>query len=98
MRSGRFDDPLVAGISNVPVDTCGSRNLGTESRSIVARVSRPGRQERIMSGVNGDKARFNRRRRHKISRRQSREKMLKVLAEKHLVAPAAQVNLKENVA
>jgi hypothetical protein len=48
-----------------------------------------------MSGVNGDKARFNRRRRQKISRRQSNEKMLKALAEKHLVAPAAHTNLKE---
>jgi hypothetical protein len=35
-----------------------------------------------MSGINGDKARFNRRRRQKISRRQSNEKMLKALAEK----------------
>jgi len=48
-----------------------------------------------MSGVNGDKARFNRRRRKKISRRQSNEKMLKALAEKHLVAPAPQTSLKE---
>ena len=38
-----------------------------------------------MSGINGDKARFNRRRRQKISRRQSNEKMLKSLAEKHRV-------------
>ena len=50
-----------------------------------------------MSGINGDKARFNRRRRQKISRRQSREMMLKALAEKHLVAPAAQVSLKEKL-
>jgi hypothetical protein len=48
-----------------------------------------------MSGINGDKARFNRRRRQKISRRQSNEKMLKALAEKHLAAPAAQTNRKE---
>jgi hypothetical protein len=51
-----------------------------------------------MSGINGDKARFNRRRRQKISRRQSNEKMLKTLAEKHLVPPAAQASLKEKVA
>ena len=42
-----------------------------------------------MSGINGDKARFNRRRRQKISRRQSNQKMLRDLAEKNLVAPAA---------
>jgi len=48
-----------------------------------------------MSGINGDKARFNRRRRQKISRRQSNQKMLKALAEKHLVAPAAQESLRE---
>jgi len=53
-----------------------------------------------MSGINGDKARFNRRRRQKISRRQSNEKMLKALAEKHLVPPAAQAsaNNKEKIA
>jgi hypothetical protein len=51
-----------------------------------------------MSGVNGDKARFNRRRRQKISRRQSNEKMLKALAEKNLVAPAKQASLKEKEA
>lgn len=43
-----------------------------------------------MSGVNGDKARFNRRRRQKISRRQSNKKMLKSLAENNLVPPAAE--------
>jgi hypothetical protein len=48
------------------------------------------RQEMNMSGINGDKARFNRRRRQKISRRQSNQKMLKALAEKNLVAPPAQ--------
>jgi hypothetical protein len=41
-----------------------------------------------MSAINGDKARFNRRRRHKISRRQSNQKMLRTLAEKQLVPPA----------
>jgi hypothetical protein len=51
-----------------------------------------------MSAINGDKARFNRRRRQKISRRQSNEKMLKALAEKNLVAPAKPANLKEKVA
>ncbi len=51
-----------------------------------------------MSGVNGDKARFNRRRRQKISRRQSNRKMLRALAEKHLVAPVAQTNPKEKLA
>jgi hypothetical protein len=51
-----------------------------------------------MSGINGDKARFNRRRRQKISRRQSTEKMLKALADQHLVAPAKQTSLKEKVA
>jgi hypothetical protein len=50
-----------------------------------------------MSGINGDKARFNRRRRAKISRRQSNVKMLKSLAEKNLVIPAAQTNTKEKV-
>jgi hypothetical protein len=58
----------------------------------------PTKQETNMSGINGDKARFNRRRRQKISRRQSNEKMLKTLAEKHLVPPAAQASLKEKVA
>jgi hypothetical protein len=56
------------------------------------------KQEVHMSGINGDKARFNRRRRQKISRRQSNQKMLKALAEKHLVAPAAQSSVKEKVA
>lgn len=51
-----------------------------------------------MSGINGDKARFNRRRRQKISRRQSTQKMLETLAEKNLVAPAKQTNRKEKVA
>jgi hypothetical protein len=51
-----------------------------------------------MSGINGDKARFNRRRRAKISRRQSNEKMLKALAERNLVAPAKPENLKEKSA
>lgn len=48
-----------------------------------------------MSGINGDKARFNRRRRQKISRRQSNVKLLKSLAEKHLVAPTPQASSKE---
>jgi hypothetical protein len=43
-----------------------------------------------MSGINGDKARFNRRRRQKISRRLSTKTMLKTLAEQKLVAPALQ--------
>jgi hypothetical protein len=51
-----------------------------------------------MSGVNGDKARFNRRRRQKISRRLSNGKMLKELAGKNLVAPAKAENLKEKSA
>ena len=51
-----------------------------------------------MSGINGDKARFNRRRRQKISRRQSNVKMLKTLGEKHLTPPPPPVNLKEKVA
>ena len=51
-----------------------------------------------MSGINGDKARFNRRRRQKISRRQSNEKVLKALAQQHLVAPAKAENLKEKTA
>jgi hypothetical protein len=51
-----------------------------------------------MSGVNGDKARFNRRRRHKISRRTSNQKMLKALAEKNLVPAGSQANPKEKVA
>ncbi len=51
-----------------------------------------------MSGINGDKARFNRRRRQKISRRLSNQKMLKALEEKHLTPPAAPTNLKEKVA
>jgi hypothetical protein len=48
-----------------------------------------------MSAINGDKARFNRRRRQKISRRQSTLKMLKALAEKHLAAPGLQASSKE---
>ncbi len=51
-----------------------------------------------MSGINGDKARFNRRRRQKISRRLSNQKMLKALAEKHLVMPPLQTSAKEKVA
>jgi len=51
-----------------------------------------------MSGINGDKARFNRRRRQKISRRQRNEKMLKALAEKKLVAPPKPGNLKQTMA
>jgi hypothetical protein len=51
-----------------------------------------------MSGVNGDKARFNRRRRQKISRRISNKEMLKGLAEKNLVAPAAAGSSKEKSA
>jgi hypothetical protein len=51
-----------------------------------------------MSGINGDKARFNRRRRQKISRRLSNQKMLKALGEKHLTPPPAPANLKEKVA
>lgn len=51
-----------------------------------------------MSGINGDKARFNRRRRQKISRRQSNEKMLKALGEKHLVIPRPTTKSKEQVA
>jgi hypothetical protein len=43
-----------------------------------------------MSAVNGDKARFNRRRRAKISRRKSNERMLKELADKNLVPPQPQ--------
>jgi len=48
-----------------------------------------------MSGVNGDKARFNRRRRQKISRRQTTQKMLKALADKNLAPPALQTSAKE---
>lgn len=51
-----------------------------------------------MSGINGDKARFNRRRRQKISRRLSTQKMLKTLGEKQLMPPPAPANLKEKVA
>jgi hypothetical protein len=47
-----------------------------------------------MSGINGDKARFNRRRRQKISRRQTTKKMLNALAEQKLVAPALQTSTK----
>jgi hypothetical protein len=62
-------------------------------------VNQPIWQEREhMSGVNGDKARFNRRRRQKISRRLSNGKMLKELAGKNLVAPAKAENLKEKSA
>ena len=51
-----------------------------------------------MSGINGDKARFNRRRRQKIRRRVSNQKMLKALEEKRLTPPPAPSNLKEKVA
>jgi hypothetical protein len=50
-----------------------------------------------MSAINGDKARFNRRRRQKISRRLSNQKMLKSLAEKNL-APSGSASQKEKVA
>jgi hypothetical protein len=43
-----------------------------------------------MSGINGDKARFNRRRRQKISRRIFNQKMLKALADQHLVPAGSQ--------
>jgi hypothetical protein len=91
-----FDETLVAGIARMRLRVVREQNL------VASRVylSQPGRQEiKInMSGVNGDKARFNRRRRQKISRRQSNEKMLKALAEKNLVAPAKQASLKEKEA
>jgi hypothetical protein len=48
-----------------------------------------------MSGVNGDKARFNRRRRQKISRRISNQKMLKALADKHLIPAGLQPAAKD---
>lgn len=51
-----------------------------------------------MSAVNGDKARFNRRRRQKIGRRQRREQMLKTLAEKHMAPPAAGGSVKQKSA
>jgi hypothetical protein len=73
-------------------------DLRTEESVAGFCVNQPETQETRMSGVNGDKARFNRRRRAKISRRQSNEKMLKALAEKNLVAPAKPANLKEKVA
>jgi hypothetical protein len=61
-------------------------------------VNQPDGQETKMSGINGDKARFNRRRRHKISRRVSNQKMLKTLAEKHLVPAGSQASQKEKTA
>lgn len=51
-----------------------------------------------MSAINGDKARFNRRRRQKISRRISNQKMLKSLAEKNLAPAGSQASQKEKVA
>jgi hypothetical protein len=51
-----------------------------------------------MSGINGDKARFNRRRRQKISRRISRQKMLETLAEKSLVPAGSKARQKEKAA
>jgi tRNA A-37 threonylcarbamoyl transferase component Bud32 len=75
---------------------CSAGSHGVAALTLYA--SQPKRQEITMSGINGDKARFNRRRRQKISRRQRNEKMLKALAEKHLTAPAAPANLKEKVA
>jgi hypothetical protein len=51
-----------------------------------------------MSAINGDKARFNRRRRQKISRRLSNKEMLKAMADKHLTPAGAQVKEKEKVA
>ena len=51
-----------------------------------------------MSGINGDKARFNRRRRQKISRRISNQKMLKTLAEKNLVPAGSQADQKDKTA
>ena len=41
-----------------------------------------------MSAVNGDKARFNRRRRAKIRQRKRNELMVKTLAEKNIRIPA----------
>jgi hypothetical protein len=55
----------------------------------------PKQQEKSMSGVNGDKARFNRRRRQKISRRISNQKMLRTLADKNLVPAGSQAAGKE---
>ncbi len=51
-----------------------------------------------MSSVNGDKARFNRRRRQKIGRRQRNERMLKAMAERHMVPPATDKRSKEKSA
>jgi hypothetical protein len=48
-----------------------------------------------MSAINGDKARFNRRRRQKISRRLSNKEMLKTLADKHLAPAGLQSKGKE---
>jgi len=56
------------------------------------------KQEKSMSGINGDKARFNRRRRQKISRRISNKKMLKTLAAKNLVPAGSQADQKEKTA
>jgi hypothetical protein len=49
----------------------------------------PEGQETDMSRINGDKARFNRRRRQKIRRRLSNLKMLKDLEQKRLIPPPA---------
>jgi hypothetical protein len=43
-----------------------------------------------MSAINGDKARFNRRRRQKISRRIFNQKMLQTLADQNLVPAGSQ--------
>jgi hypothetical protein len=51
-----------------------------------------------MSAINGDKARFNRRRRQKISRRLSNKEMLKAMADKHLIPSASNAKEKEKVA
>lgn len=96
MRCGRFDDSRVGDLQHAQsFDVRVGAGIPQRHRLT---LNRPLRQERNMSGVNGDKARFNRRRRQKISRRQSNEKMLKALAEKHLVAPPKPENLKEKEA
>jgi hypothetical protein len=74
------------------------RIVRAASRLKVFDYNRPQGQEIKMSGINGDKARFNRRRRQKISRRLSNQKMLKALEDKHLTPPAAQASPKEKVA
>jgi len=54
--------------------------IGARFRSRPRSKNQPNHRSFIMSGINGDKARFNRLRKQKIARRLRKQEMLKGLA------------------